>query len=317
MVLLQNRERFLLLFECYSMRRLSVLIFTFLFLPQIVFAYYNPGQPTGFVSDFAGMLSQDTKTNLEQQLRVFENQTKHEIAVVTVPSLQGDTIENFAVKLFEDWGIGKKGADNGVLFLIARDDRKMRIEVGYGLEGALPDATANQIINKIAKPAFQKNDYDGGIKLSVEAIFAAIQGEDVSGILGTSTATQNELSKNLEEFAYPIILVVVILLRSLFVFFSKSKRWWPGGIWGGVIGLIVGLIILGWALNLLWFILFFGGFGLAFDYAFSKRGPLDGGGRGGFWGGGFFGGGSGGFGGGGFGGFGGGRSGGGGSSGGW
>ena len=79
-------------------------------------AYYNPGEPTGYVNDYANILSQDVQQSLEVELDAFEKETSHEISVVTVDSLQDDYIENFAVKLFEDWGIGKDNADNGVLF---------------------------------------------------------------------------------------------------------------------------------------------------------------------------------------------------------
>jgi len=294
-----------------NMRRLILVIFTFLFFPQIVFAYYNPGKPTGFVSDFAGMLSQENKANLEQELSAFENQTKHEIAVITIPSLEGDTIENFAVKLFEDWQIGKKGADNGVLFLVARDDRKMRLEVGYGLEGALPDATAHNIIDQITAHYFKLGDYDKGVVETIKTIESVIKNEDVSDKLRPGN---KNFQQKFDQYGYLILFFLFFVLRIFFSIFARSKRWWPGGVWGGVFGLLFGLLVVGLTLKIIWFVVILGFFGLGLDYGVSKVGPKGPGG-GGFWGG--LGGGSGGFGGGGFGGFGGGRSGGGGSSGGW
>ena len=144
-------------------RMLKLLSGVFLLIPFVVFAYQNPGIPTGFVNDFAEMLTAEQRQSLEKKINDFEKTTGNELSVVTVSGLGGDTIENFAVKLFEDWGIGKKNKDNGVLLLIARDERQFRIEVGYGLEGALTDARSFWITQNILRPAFQKGDYYGGI----------------------------------------------------------------------------------------------------------------------------------------------------------
>ncbi len=298
------------------MFKVLVSLFTIFLLPQSVLAYYNPGVPTGFVSDFAGIINESARASLESELQKFEAETKHEIAVVTIKSLQGDTIENFAVKLFEDWQIGKKGADNGALFLIALEDRQMRIEVGYGLEGPLPDATAYAIINKIVKPAFQAGDYAKGITEGVGAIEAAVKGEDVGARVGKKIGEGFNLGRLINELGPWFFIFIFIILRSVIYGFGGSKRWWPGGVWGGVFGLVAGLIAAGLAIGIIFWILGFGIAGLLLDYVASKKGPFKGG-RGGFWGGmGGFGHG-GGFGGGGFGGFGGGGSGGGGSSGRW
>src|SRR3989344_3919031 len=107
---------------------------------------------------------------LPYSVRAFEASTTNEIAVVTINSLGGDTIENYAVKLFEDWKIGKERDDNGILLLIAKNDRKVRIEVGYGLEGAVPDAISNQIIQKEIVPHFKNNDFAGGIFDGVDSL---------------------------------------------------------------------------------------------------------------------------------------------------
>src|SRR2546430_4392626 len=90
--------------------------------------------PQGYVTDAAGVLDPSSKAQLESHLAEFERQTSNEIAVATVPSLEGETIETYAVELFKRWGVGKKGKDNGILLLVAPNDRKVRIEVGYGLE---------------------------------------------------------------------------------------------------------------------------------------------------------------------------------------
>ncbi len=120
-----------------AFRRLIIL--GALFAPIFAFAYASPGKPTGFVNDFAKMLSAPEKSAIELKLANYKKQTGNEISVVTVASLDGDYIENFATQLFKEWGIGENGKDNGALLLISRDDRKARIEVGYGLEPYLPD----------------------------------------------------------------------------------------------------------------------------------------------------------------------------------
>ena len=111
---------------------LAIYITTFLVVPMFTFAYSSPGKPTGFIDDFANVLSIEQKDILEQKLSAFNASTSNEIAIVIIKSLDGDYIENYAVKLYEEWQIGKAKKDNGVLLLIAVDDHKMRIEVGYG-----------------------------------------------------------------------------------------------------------------------------------------------------------------------------------------
>lgn len=283
-----------------------LLIGLIMFTPLAAGAYSNPGKPAGFVNDYAGLMSAAARQSLETELSNFEKETRHEIAVVTIPNLGGDTIENFAVKLFEDWQIGKKGADNGVLFLISKDDRQMRVEVGYGLEGALTDAQSFAIIDKIAKPAFRAGDYDAGITQSVAAISAAARGEDVSGRFKESGKKTRGLPVG--DWIYFVVFIIFIL-QAVVVRLSHTKTWWLGGIIGGILGLVLGLILFGLALKIILSAVFLAIIGLAVDYAASRNGPIKGGGSsaGGF----FLGGG------GGFGGFGGGRSGGGGSSGNW
>ena len=131
----------------------------FLIAGRPVLAYYNPGQALGFVSDYAHLLSPEQINSLDQKLQGLENSSSNQVAVVIIKSLQGDTIDNFAVQLFADWKIGQTKKDNGVLILVAVEEHKMRIEVGYGLEGALPDAIASQIINNTLRPAFKTGNY--------------------------------------------------------------------------------------------------------------------------------------------------------------
>ena len=118
---------------------------------------------TGYINDYAGILSYDTKSKLSILIGELERKTTAQIAILTIDTTSPLDIESYAVKLFEKWGIGQKGKDNGVLLLISVKDRDMRIEVGYGLEGAIPDALAKIIIEKYITPSFKEGDFDTGV----------------------------------------------------------------------------------------------------------------------------------------------------------
>ncbi len=270
-------------------------------------AYYSLGKPAGLVTDQANVLSTEQKQSLETKLEQFEATSTNQIAIAIIPSLKGDYIENFAVQLFKEWGIGQKGKDNGVLILVATDDHQMRIEVGYGLEGALTDAQSSWIINNTLKPAFKANDYYGGLDKATDQIISATKGEFSTT---DQPAAKNALSGRDIEF---LLILGWVILSAFIRLLSKSKSWWLGGVVGAIFGAIGGVIFGGLSLALILFFSF-GFLGLIIDFFASKAGPKGPGG--GLW---FLGGGSGGFGngGGGFGGFGGGGSGGGGASGGW
>lgn len=135
---------------------------------------------TGRVVDRADLLGADTEAVLVAKLQAHEDSTSNQIAVLTVPSLNGENLEEWATEVFRTWGLGQADRDNGVLLLIARDDRKIRIEVGFGLEGALPDATAGAIIRDEMTPRFRDGDFEGGTLAAVEAIVGSIQGEYVA-----------------------------------------------------------------------------------------------------------------------------------------
>jgi uncharacterized protein len=137
-----------------------------------------PAKPQGWVSDFAGILSEDTTVQISSLIDDVKRSTGAEIAVVTVSSLEGMTVEGYAVELFEQWGIGTKEEDNGVLFLIAPNERKTRIEVGYGLEPVITDGRAGEIIRETILPFFRGGDYDQGILQGTRQIAALITGTD-------------------------------------------------------------------------------------------------------------------------------------------
>ncbi|HPA57546.1 MAG TPA: TPM domain-containing protein [bacterium] len=162
----------------------------------------------GRVTDNAGLLSSDAAIRIEQKLASLETSDSTQIAVLTVPTLDGDSIEDFSMRVAEQWKIGQKGLDNGALLIIAKDDRKLRIEVGYGLEGKLTDATSGRIIRQVIVPYFKRNDFEGGVEAGVDAMIAAAKGE--------FTPPDNQLP--ISEKLWPLIFIIfmiflMILLR--------------------------------------------------------------------------------------------------------
>jgi uncharacterized protein len=130
----------------------------------------------GRVSDLAHVLSPAARDRIEGKLQGLEQRTGAQVAVLVIPSLEGDSLEAYSVRVAQTWKLGRKGIDDGVLFLVAKGDRKMRIEVGYGLEPRLTDALSRQILDDQVRPRFRANDFDGGIEAGVDAIGAVIEG---------------------------------------------------------------------------------------------------------------------------------------------
>jgi uncharacterized protein len=153
-----------------------LLLITLMLLPLQLLALDAPPL-TGRVNDQAKMLSPDTQQRLEQKLAAFERETSNQVVVLTVPSLQGDDIDQFAIRVAESWKIGQTGRDNGVLLILAQAERKVRIEVGMGLQGVLPDITASRIIRETMRPYLKSGNFDQGIAVGVDAIIAATKGE--------------------------------------------------------------------------------------------------------------------------------------------
>jgi uncharacterized protein len=247
-------------------------------------------KPTGYVNDFAGVMDARSSAEIEAYCGNLERATGAQVAVVTVPSLEDDSIEDAANKLFQAWGIGKKGTDEGLLIMLAIQDRKQRAEVGYGLEPMVTDAFAGRVLRSI-RPILRQGDYGGALLAAVQQFGAQIaqaKGVTVEGQL-TPRGTQPAPNGGGSVFGLIFgIFMVVLFIRLI----SGGGRGGGGRFGGGGTGFLAGMI-LGNMMNR------------------GRRGGWGGGGFGGYDGGG----GGGGFGG--FGGFGGGGSGGGGASGGW
>jgi uncharacterized protein len=183
---------------------------------------------SGQVVDTAGMIDSDSKERLSQMLRAHEELTTEQVVVVTLPDLQGSTIEDFGYQLGRFWGIGQKGKDNGALLIVAKDERKVRIEVGYGLEDRLTDAQSSVIINQVITPAFKQGDFVGGISKGTEAIVQVLGGdplaEPVVGASGGDDVTDWKMS----------LLFLILFVAFIYI----NMRWGRalGGLGGGYIG---------------------------------------------------------------------------------
>jgi len=175
------------------------------------------------IHDDAGLLQAATIASLESQLKIFEDSTSNQIAILTVTSLDGDPIEEYALRVAEKWKLGQAQKDNGVLLLIAKDDRKMRIEVGMGLEGPLPDALCNRIIRNEMAPRFRQGDFDGGVQAAVNAIIQAIKGEYVADASDTNVYSSNEGGPNFFIAAIFLFVIGSLTWNSLF---SKGGVSW-------------------------------------------------------------------------------------------
>ena len=177
------------------------------------------------VNDYAHVLSPDQIGKLENELAQFETQTGHQVVVLTINSLEGEDIEGFSIRVAENWKIGKKGSDTGVILVVAVKDRKLRLEVGYGLEGVLPDATAKQIISDYIVPRFRANDYGGGIMAGVDAVLKVIKKEPLP-----EATRQKPANRNSSGFSPFVVLLLLFGLMAVMSSASNARR--RSGIWG-------------------------------------------------------------------------------------
>jgi uncharacterized protein len=180
---------------------------------------------TGRVVDRAALLSGDQRAALEQKLADFEQRTGDQVAVLTIDSLEGDSIEAFTMKVAEQWKLGSKERNNGVLLTIAKDDRKMRIEVGYGLEAKLTDALSGRILDNVVRPQFRSGDFPGGIEQGVDAILGTLSG-DASAVPerpASPSITSAPLPPRLVGFGVYALVVGIFSIAGLF---SKGGEAW-------------------------------------------------------------------------------------------
>lgn len=212
----------------------------------LVFATAVAAQPaevpylTGRVVDNAEILSPDTRKRLAESLRRHEQKTGNQVAVLTVPTINGESVEEYAVRVFEHWKLGQKGRDNGVLVLIVPQDRRMRIEVGYGLEGVLTDVQASRIIRNLMTPRFRDGDFNGGVVRGVNAVIAQLEGRPATAAT-TPSPVRTTAAKKSDFIKAPNMAFHEKVLFGAFIF--------------GIIGLFtfIGVVTPGMG----WFLYFF------------------------------------------------------------
>ncbi|MDD3310555.1 YgcG family protein [Pseudodesulfovibrio sp.] len=174
---------------------------------------------SGYVTDRAHMISAEAKAAMEDRLAELDRTDSTQVAVLTIPSLEGDSLEDFSIRVAEAWKVGHKGSDNGVLLIVSKGDHKIRIEVGYGLEGVLTDILAGQIIKNIIGPHFRAGDYDAGFIDGVAAIAGAVRGE-----YSAPPAAERRRSRS---GILPFIVVPMILIIGLTELFGRRRRYSP------------------------------------------------------------------------------------------
>lgn len=185
-------------------------------------------KPQGYVSDWAGVFSTEQKADLESRIGAVKQTNGAELAVVVVKSLQGGEIDDFAAKLFAQWGIGQKGKDNGVLLLAAMEDRKMRIEVGYGLEGVLTDAKTGRIQDEYIIPRFKEGNYAQGLLAGADVLLKIIGG----GELPAQSETESDTTLGGIIFLIVFVVVFFLIVRAAI----KGGKGGKGGGWTSVGG---------------------------------------------------------------------------------
>jgi len=268
-----------------------------------VLALAVPPAPTDIpIVDQTRTLTTEQQQSLAKIIATEQASGGNQIGVLMISSLQGESIEDYSIKVAREWGIGSKEKNNGVLLLIAKDDHRLRIEVGYGLEGALTDVQSGRIIRGQITPQFKAGNYYAGIKQGIESIIKAIHGEAEA-----ATPSSEDLSS-----VWEALLFFGFILSWVVSMLARTKSWWAGGVFGAVIGVIVGLLS-GYIFMGVISAIILAGLGLLFDKLISANyqtharrgnspswwagGPFIGGGRsgggfGGFGGGGFGGGGA-------------------------
>ncbi|PPQ43966.1 TPM domain-containing protein [Rhodopseudomonas palustris] len=206
---------------------------------------------TGRVVDQTGTLSADAVARLDQKLKAFEARKGSQIAVLIVPTTQPEAIEQFSIRVAEAWKIGRKKVDDGAILLVAKNDRKLRIEVGYGLEGALPDVTAKRIIDEIITPKFKTGDFDGGIEAGVDRMIGVIDGEPLPTPQPQHEWAAPESMDELTGWAIPLLFGTLVLNGFLKAALGRVAA-------SGLTGIIVGAVAM--LFGLVWYIALVAGF---------------------------------------------------------
>ena len=187
-----------------------------------------PPAPTAYCNDYAHVLSAGTVAQLDAKLEQFEQTTSSQIVVAIYPTMQTDSsIEDYTVRVAQSWHVGQKGKDNGAVLFVFVAEHKMYIQVGYGLEGALPDITAKQIVSDVIAPQLRQGDFDGGIAAGVNAILAATQGE----YKGTGATAGQRHQKTTDSASLVFFLIVLFII--IRIIGGSSWSYGSGGYYRG------------------------------------------------------------------------------------
>lgn len=236
--------------------------------------------PIGYVNDFADILTVDD--SLDERLEELDKSEGTQIFIITTDTLpSGVDLDTFIPRLTDnnpEWAAGTAENDNGVIFTIVVEDRTMRIDVGYGLEGALPDLLTQHIQDDTVRPLFREGDYDGGVVAGVDLIVKAVEGEYTLENVQAEQELEDALAVAFTPIGSCLFIFMFFILPYMGSFLGRTKAWWLGGVLGGIMGLAMGawiarFSIFGWFryMGLGLFPAFFGGIGLLLDYVLSKN----------------------------------------------
>jgi uncharacterized protein len=189
----------------------------------------------GLINDHADLLSRDEVAQLESKARTYREQSGNEISMLIVETLGDQSLEEYAHSVFNEWGVGKKDKDNGVLFLVAIQERKSRIEVGYGLEGVLTDLESGRLVNKNSPMAqhFRNRDYAGGINAVLDGIITAIGGE-------YDPPEAKDKEKDGISVLFPLVMIFLLMMLTVFRRGKSNGRGFGGPFIGGIAGGLLG-----------------------------------------------------------------------------
>jgi len=188
------------------------------------------------VTDLTGTLATDQRAGLEAKLADFEARKGSQVAVLIVPTIQPETVDQYSIRVFDQWKLGRKGVDDGVLLLVVKNDRKLRIEVGRGLEGAIPDAIAKRIVAEVIAPRFREGDFYGGINAGLDRILRTIEGEPLPPPKPRAQASREE------DWFQPLVVAIVFVLV-------------VGGFVRAILGRFVGSGVMGFGAGILGYFL--------------------------------------------------------------
>jgi uncharacterized protein len=195
---------------------------------------------TGRVNDYAGILTEDTRQLISEKLKEHEDRTTNQVVVLTIPSLQGESIEDYSNRVFNEWKLGQKDMDNGILIVVVPEEKRMRIEVGYGLEGTMPDILASRIIREVMTPRFREGDFDAGITDGAVAVMSILEGQELPEAEYIDETSGSSSFSGFSDLESPDMPIGARILLGAFIF--------------GIIGLftIIGIVTpgFGWFLYL-------------------------------------------------------------------